>query len=298
MAAQNVGIGALAALSGIGGSSGYSNAQDISHSSGYSDNEAWGYGSSASNSYSNMDAWSQSHSFDDSWGSSWDESSSYGYSNSDAYGESGSRTYGREASAQDIWNAAEANKIQNDMWQMQAEYNAKEAQKSREWSKYMQDTYYQRLVDDLRKAGLNPILALSGYGSSAPNGATASSSLASSAKANAYAESESYGYNRSSSKSENWSSSHGGSSYGSHGESSSRSQSTERSRSSSSSSERTGSKGHSENMSGSAGYSESNTNNNIREMVQGGWNVTQKAIGALKESYDRSKYSSSGGHRF
>ena len=280
------GLGAgTGALGNINGSSGYSNAHEISNSNGFSDQNSWSYGQSASQAYTNMDAWSQANSVEDSWNKSWNESQ----------GESYGRTYGREASAQDILNAHMANKMQNQMWRWQAQYNQAEAQKTREWQQYMTDTYYQRLVEDLKLAGLNPILALSGYGASTPTGATASAGLASSAKANAYAEQTSGSYN--------WSK--GGSEGGSHGESHSSSQSTERSRSSSSSLDRSGSTGHSENSSNSESNAQSQTTNNIKELTQKGWNVTQKAVGALKEIYDQGtnaykhyKNSSSGGHSY
>lgn len=38
-------------------------------------------------------------------------------------------------------------------------FESQEASNARDWSKMMSDTAYQRGVDDLRRAGLNPILA-------------------------------------------------------------------------------------------------------------------------------------------
>lgn len=303
--AAGIGLGG-GLLNNINGSSGFSNASDIGHSEGVQDSNSWSYGQSASQAYSNMDAWSQANSFQDSWDESenrsWGSSNSYGYNNSDAYAENYGRTYGREASAQDIQNAAEANQIQRDLWSMQADYNAKEAQKSREWSQYMTDTYYQRLVNDLKLAGLNPILALSGYGASTPTGATATTGLASAAKANAYAESTSGGYSRSTGRSENWSSSENGSygwsKGGSHGESQSRSQSTERSQSSSSSSERSGSKSHANNVSDNVSSSHSETTNNIKQLAEKGVSVTKQAIGALQNIYYGNKNSAKGSHSY
>lgn len=57
-------------------------------------------------------------------------------------------------------------------------HNAEEAQKQRDFEREMSNTAYQRAVDDMEKAGINPAMALSngGPGASTPNGATGSSS--------------------------------------------------------------------------------------------------------------------------
>lgn len=63
------------------------------------------------------------------------------------------------------------------------QFNSAEAQKTRDWQQYMSDTAVSRAVADIKKAGLNPWLALNGgsLGSaSTPSGATASSSSGSS----------------------------------------------------------------------------------------------------------------------
>lgn len=66
------------------------------------------------------------------------------------------------------WNEA--------MWQKQADFNAEQAQKNRDWQEMMRNTQYQTAVKDMEKAGLNPILAVTGggVGTSVPGGATAS----------------------------------------------------------------------------------------------------------------------------
>lgn len=200
-----IGIGAQAALSGLGQIGGLLNAQNAwGTSQGTSEGQSWG--SSAENAYSNSWSWSKENakSISDSYG--WGTSDSQSWSQSQDY----SRTFGREASAQDIYNASQANQIQKDLWSMQADYNAKQAAIDREFQATMSNTAYQRAVIDLLSAGLNPILAVGNMGASTPAGAMATSGLAQAYKANAYAESESYGSSsaRSVSRSEERSGSH------------------------------------------------------------------------------------------
>ena len=58
-------------------------------------------------------------------------------------------------------------------------YNSAEALANREWQEHMSNTAYQRAVEDMRKAGINPILAFANGGASTPGGSAGTISGAS-----------------------------------------------------------------------------------------------------------------------
>lgn len=205
------GVGGVLGGAGMGSGSGYgyTDGGSESRSSGQSSSYGYSVGGGSASSYANSNAedWSNSN--------SWES------------GGSVMRILGSEASAKDKQRAAEANEIQRKFWEMQADYNASEAQKARDFQEYMSNTAYQRAVLDLMLAGLNPILAAGGMGASTPVGAMSQTGLASAHKAQTFADqyssswygggsnSSSYGYSKSNSqsnesygnKSENWSNS-------------------------------------------------------------------------------------------
>lgn len=72
---------------------------------------------------------------------------------------------------------AAQNQFARDMEQMYVanDFTASEAEKAFERQKYLRDTAYQSTVEDMKKAGLNPILAYQQGGSSTPSTPSASS---------------------------------------------------------------------------------------------------------------------------
>lgn len=87
-----------------------------------------------------------------------------------------SNTAGREASVISQMQAGAANTSALNAWREAAEYNARQAEIQRQWQERMSNTVYQRTVEDMKKAGINPVLAAGmGLGTaSVGSGATAS----------------------------------------------------------------------------------------------------------------------------
>lgn len=169
----------------------------------------YGMGSNSGKSWNNSNANSWEYGSGNSYNDSYAEN--FGYGESDSWG--WSQTNGTQASARDIERAKEANEQQYQFWKEQAEYNATEAQKARNFQEYMSNTAYQRAVKDLIAAGINPVLAAGMGGASTPAGAYANSGMAVAQKANTYADSVSRQASSSKSQQGGYSRSHGESSY-------------------------------------------------------------------------------------
>lgn len=86
-------------------------------------------------------------------------------------------------------------------------FNSTEAMKNREWQEHMSNTAYQRAVEDMKKAGLNPILAFQNGGASTPGGSAGTISGASmgAPSSSALGVSRSSGFVPNSYSSESWS---------------------------------------------------------------------------------------------
>lgn len=75
-------------------------------------------------------------------------------------------------------------KRDKELMEMNNQFNAEQAQIGRDWQAQREDTYYQRMVEDMKTAGINPIMAISGGGADVGSTPTASSSSARSSGSN------------------------------------------------------------------------------------------------------------------
>lgn len=101
---------------------------------------------------------------------------SYGSGGSTSSAQSISNTAGVAASKTAQQVTAATNASAYNAWKEAAEYNAEQARIQREWQERMANSVYQRTVEDMRKAGINPVLAAGmGLGTAAVSGGSAAS---------------------------------------------------------------------------------------------------------------------------
>lgn len=120
---------------------------------------------------------------------------------SQSVSDSWANTAGAQASKASEQAAQIAFERQKELMQMQMDYNREEAQKARDWEEQMANTIYTRSVNNMREAGINPVLAagMGLSGASVGSGQTASIGGATAPMANTFSEmnsgshAESYG---------------------------------------------------------------------------------------------------------
>jgi len=90
---------------------------------------------------------------------------------------------GAQANEANSAQAARSMAFTDEQQRRQFEFNNDQAIAARAWTQGMSDTAYRRSMKDMRKAGLNPILAYKQGGASAPSGASASGGMSSGSQA-------------------------------------------------------------------------------------------------------------------
>lgn len=88
---------------------------------------------------------------------------------------SGKNTADSVVDSANSWLDAQTGRALTGAQQQQNQFNSEQAQLSRDWSEQMDNTKYQRSVADMRAAGVNPALAMSGGVTAPPSSSTASS---------------------------------------------------------------------------------------------------------------------------
>lgn len=130
--------------------------------------------------------------------------SAHGYNESQ--NQSYSNTAGEAATAQNMASAQQANQQQLQMMREAMQFNAEEARKQREWQEKMANTVYTRSVENMKAAGINPILAASMGLSGASVGSGASANISAPAAHMGTAIAEQNSASTGSAYGENWSS--------------------------------------------------------------------------------------------
>ncbi len=107
--------------------------------------------------------------------SAWNNANNF----SDSYSQSSSGNDAAEARAWAAEQARLAYERQKELMTMEMEYNAAEAQKGRDWQTEMANTVYTRSVNNMKEAGINPVLAASAGLSAATVGSANTASIGS-----------------------------------------------------------------------------------------------------------------------
>lgn len=78
--------------------------------------------------------------------------------------------------AQESWRRLQALlEKQNEWFEKQMAFNSSEAQKNRDWQENLYKNYYQNTIEDMQKAGLNPVNLFGNFGGQVvPSGGSAS----------------------------------------------------------------------------------------------------------------------------